>query len=120
VIRHNAGLPPPTPTLHGLSQTLEGYPHRLLRVCFAPLPLMGFLPSRAFPPNRTLLGSSPSDTLSTFPHRLRRAGDRAPRALCPARVRCRSGSIASLVGPMLSWASPLPRLSTTWAGDANE
>jgi hypothetical protein len=120
VDRHVAGVPPPTPTLHGLSQTLEGFPHRHLRVCFAPLPLMGFRPSRAFPSHRTLLGSSPSDTLSTFPHRLRRTSSRVPRALCPTRVRCRSGSIASLVGPMLSWASPLPRHPTARAGDANE
>jgi hypothetical protein len=118
VIGQNAEVPAPTPAPHGLSQTLGGFPHRLLRACFVPLPLMGFRPFRAFPSRRTLPGSSPGDTLSTFLFPLRRARSCAPRALRPARVRYRSGSIASLVGPLLSWASPLPRHSTTRVGGA--
>jgi hypothetical protein len=113
-----AEVPPPTPSPYGLSQTLEGFPRAFLQPCFVLLTLIGFLPSKAFPSRRTLPSSSPGDTLSAFPRSPRRVPGCALRALCPSKVRSRLGSIASLIGPMLSWAFPLSRRSMSRVGAA--
>jgi len=63
---HIAEIPISTPSLHGLSQTLEGFPHSVLQPYFMPQPLIGFSLFKAFPLLRTLPGSSPGDTLSAF------------------------------------------------------
>jgi hypothetical protein len=119
MIGHVVGVPPPAPTLHGLSQTLEGFPHRPLRPCFVPLPLLGLQPSRAFPSRPTLPGSSPGDTLSVFPPSAPKSFGLHPQGLVYGRgVRDRVGSVSSLIGSMLSWAFPLSRYSTSRGGSS--
>jgi hypothetical protein len=83
-------------------------PHRASWPCSMPQTLMGFPLPKAFPSRRPPTGSSPEDTLSTFPRSIRRTIRRALRALHPAAVRCLHRGIAPAVGPMPSRASQPP------------
>jgi hypothetical protein len=71
----------------------------------------GSYPSEPYPPEelyRTRRPAIPSRRFS--PPVPKNRSSRTLRAFCPPGVRNQVGNVSSLTSPLLSWASPLPRL----------